>query len=273
MSDIKLSIYSYLFRARAGKFDLDAMVENFTSFANETVICTLANQEDDTLDRLLKWEDALDGKLKVLVIDMDIEKNNRFDGDLKTAAMQACSHPIRVIADGDERFISSQRPAWDYLANQLLSSSHLDGWMIPVLDLYGHPEYIREAQPLGLKFRMHKSSVVRRGVPVFAEKGQGLFDTSASDSTEPLRADGLLASFLCPYDHSLLHPSICRLLKDECYVIHEGFLNLERRAELGRTFWKHHWENRSGREEKVATRVSDLVGDNTVLVRHNLPLS
>lgn len=271
MSDIKLSLYSYLFRARAGKFDLDAMVENFSSFADEVVIATLAVQEDDTLDRLLKWEDTLDGKLKVLVIDMDIEKNNRFDGDLKTAAMQACSHPIRVIADGDERFIASQRGKWDELAKQLLSNSHLDGWMIPVVDLYGHPEYIREDQSLGLKFRMHKSSVVRRGVPLFAEKGQGLFDTSMSDSTEPCRADGLLASFLCPYDHSLLHPSICRLLKDECYVIHEGFLNLERRAELGRTFWAKHWKNRSGKDENVATRASDLMEVN--LVKHNLPLS
>lgn len=270
MSDIKLSLYSYLFRARRGQFDLDAMVENFTSFADETVISTLGNQEDDTLNRLLKYEDALEGRLKVVVVDMDIEKNNRFDGDLKTAAMQACSHSVRIIADADELFILSQRPRWDDLARRLLDSPHLDGWLIPVVEPYSHPDYIREDQPLGLKFRMHRTTVVRRGVPGFAEKGGGLFSTDLSDSTEPLRVDGSLASFLCPYDRSLLHPSICRLLEKECYVIHEGFLSLERRAELGRTFWKSHWEKRSGVTENVATRVQDLMGVN--LVKHNLPL-
>lgn len=270
MSDMKLSIYGYLFRARQGQFDLDAMVANFTSFGDETVIAALAVQEDDTLDRLLKYEDTLEGRLKVVVVNMDIEKNNRFDGDLKTAAMQACTHPIRAIMDADERLILSQRPRWDDLARRLLDSPHLDGWLLPVVDCYSHPDYIREDQPLGLKFRLHKTTVARRGVPSFAEKGNGLFSTEQSDSTEPLRVDGSLASFLCPYDRSLLHPSICRLLEKECYVIHTGFLDLNRRAELGRTFWKSHWEKRSGATENVATRVSDLMGVN--LVKHNLPL-
>lgn len=265
------SIYSYLFNARIRQFDLDGVVKNFTDFGDEVVISTLAAQEDDTLDRLLKYEDALEGRLKVVVVDMDIEKNNRFDGDLKTAAMQACTHPVRVIADADERFVLKQRHRWDDLARRLLDSPHLDGWLIPVVEPYGHLDYIRDDQSLGVKFRLHKTTVVRRGVPSFAEKGQGLFNTAESDSTEPLRVDGSLASFLCPYDRSLLHPSICRLLEKECYVVHYGFVNLERRAELGRTFWAKHWRNRSGHDENVATRVQDLMGVN--LVKHHLPLT
>lgn len=266
----KLSVYCYAFRARAAGLDLDATVANFTAFADEVVITTLAAQEDDTLARLHALEDTLGGRLKVIVLDMDIEKNNRFDGDLKTAAMQACTHDIRIIADCDERFVLAQRFRWNDLAAQLLANPHLDGWMLPVIDLYGHPDYIRMNEPLGLKFRIHKRSVARRGVPSFAEKGAGLIDTSASDTTEPLKADGSLAAFVCPYSPTLLHPSVCRLLADECYVVHHGFVNLKARAELGRTFWKKHWELRSGRPERVATRVEELV--DVPVMKHNLPL-
>lgn len=267
---IKLSVYSYLFRSRAANLDLDAAIANFTAFGDEVVIATLAAQEDDTLDRLLKHEDALDGRLKIVVLDMDIDQNNRFDGDLKTAAMRGCTNEVRIIADCDERFLAIQRPRWDELAQRLLDDGRLDGWLLPVVDLYGDAAYIREDQPLGLKFRMHKATVVRRGVPAFAELGRGLFDTSRSDSTEPCIANGQLASFICPYNQALLHPSNCRLLADKCYVVHEGFLRLDQRAELGRTFWKHHWENRSGRPEKVATRVEELLG--VARVKHGLPL-
>lgn len=266
-----LSIYTYLFRARAGAFDLDATVANFTSFADEVVITTLADQEDDTLDRLLRHEDALGGRLKVVIHDTDITRNNRFDGDLKTAALNACTHPVRIIADCDERFVLSQRPRWDDLAQQLLSHPRLDGWLIPVIDLYGSREYTRADQPVGLKMRMHKDTVRRRGVPAFAERGQGLFDTSKSDSTEPLLANGGLASFFPCYDRTLLQPNLVRMLAGECYVIHEGFLDLQRRADLGRTFWKQHWEARSGKTERVATKVEDLQG--VQLVKHGLPLS
>lgn len=268
---MKISLYTYLFRSRAAGLDLDATIANFTAFADETVIVTLAGQDDDTVSRLLAYEDQLSHKLKILVVDMDIERNNRFDGDLKTIAMQACTHPIRVIADCDERFVLSQRPRWDDLARQLLANPFLDGFMIPVVDLYGHPDYIRANEPLGLKFRLHKTSVIRRGVPAFAERGGGLIDTSRSDTTEPCLADGSLASFICPYDHSILNPSICRLLEGGCYVVHEGFLNLQKRAELGRTFWKRHWELRSGGNERVATTVAELV--DVPVVKHGLPIS
>jgi hypothetical protein len=271
MSNIKLSLYGYVFRARAAGLDLDATIANFTAFADETVIVTLAGQDDDTVSRLLAYEDYLSHKLKVLVVDMDIDKNNRFDGDLKTIAMQACTHPVRIIADCDERFIARQRPRWDDLACQLLANPQLDGWMIPVLDLYSHADYIRLNEAIGLKFRMHKASVVRRGVPAFAEKGGGLIDTSRSDTTEPCLVDGSLANFTCPYDRSLLHPSTCRLLADDCYVIHQGFIDLQKRAELGRTFWRKHWELRSGREERVATRIEELV--DVPVVKHGLPLT
>lgn len=271
MSDpIKLSIYCYLFNARVRSFDLDGAVANFLSFADEVVIATLAKQEDDTLERLRAYEASSAGRLKVMVSEMDISRNNRFDGDLKTAALQACTHPIRVIADCDERFIPSQRPVWDQLGQQLLTHPILDGWLLPVVDLYGSPDHIRSGVQLGVKMRMHKDTVKRRGVPPFAERGGGLFDTSRSDSTEPLLAAGGLATFTHAFPTHLLHPSICHMLPG--YVLHYGFVDLQRRAQLGKAFWKEHWEKRSGREENVATTVGQLMND-VELVKHKLKLS
>ncbi len=265
---IKLSIYSYLFNAKVRSFDLDGAIKSFTSFADETVIATLPS-EDDTYERLLTWENTLGrDRLKIIMTETAIKGNNRFDGDLKTAALKECSHPIRIIADCDEKFIVSQRPAWDGLAQRLLISRE-DGWLLPVVDLYGSPTHIRSDKPIGLKMRMHKATVTRRGVPAFAERGAGLFDTSQSDSTEPLLASGALASFTCPVSPAYLHPSTCHFL--DTYVIHEGFLDLQRRATLGKTFWKQHWEARSGRTENVATNVTELM--DVPLVPHRLKLS
>lgn len=272
MNTPKLSIYCYAFGARRAKLDLDVAVLNMVAFADEVVIATLADQEDDTLDRLLRWEDALNTfgtRLKVVVVDTDICANNRFDGDLKTAALQACTHPVRIIADCDERFLASQRPRWDDLALQLLANPQLDGWLIPVVDLYGSTTTIRADRPIGLKLRMHKATIVRRGVPAAAERGGGLFDTSQSDSTEPQRADGRLGSWMYACSPTLLSPQLASLL--DVYVVHLGFLDLAARAELGRTFWKHHWEARSGKPEQVATTVAELT-DGVPLISHNLPV-
>lgn len=269
---MKLSCYTYLFRATQAGFDLDGAIENFAAFFDEVSIATVPLEGDDTYERLFAWQTKLgSARLKVHLCKVPIEGNNRFDGQLKTLAMEGCTHDVRIIADCDERFVLAQRPAWDALAEQLLSNQHLDGWSIPVVDLYGGTEYIRANEPLGLKFRMHKRTVTRRGVPAFAEKGGGLFDTSRSDSTEPLTASGALASFICPYPMHVLHPTACRLLEGSCYVVHHGFVNLQKRADLGRTFWKHHWEARSGRTENVATTVNELA--DVPLMKHGLTIA
>ncbi len=103
---MKFSIYSYLFNATIRDFDLEETLFNFTSFADEVVIATLPHQEDDTLDRLFQYKNKFDNKIKIIVVPIDIKKNNRFDGDLKTAALQSCTNPIRIIADCDERFVA-----------------------------------------------------------------------------------------------------------------------------------------------------------------------
>lgn len=274
VTKLGISLYGYLFNSTLRSFDLDGMVSNFTSFADEVVISTLTIQEDDTLPRLLHYQEALGtARFKVVPVDMDITKDNRFDGALKTAAMRSCSVAnLLCIADADERFIAAQRPLWDAWAERLEDTGFLDGLSIPVIDLYGRDQTIRADRPIGLKMRLHKHSVVRRGVPSFAERPDGFFDTSRSDSTEPILSDGRVAQFASIVTNpQLLRPQTCAGLCEYPYVIHLGYLDLARRARLGKEFWREHWERRSGHPEDVATEVSQLIG--VPVIEHHLPLS
>lgn len=270
---MSLSIYTYLFNATARDFDLDGAVANFTSFADEVVIATLSTQEDNTLARLRAHEAALGGKLKIVVSDINPLKDNRFDGNLKTLAMQGCSKDnLLVIADCDERFPLSQRPLWDSWGERLRAIDGCDGLLVPVIDLYGSRDTIRADQAIGQKFRYHKHTVARRGVPSYAERGGGLISTSQSDTTEPLLFNGQLASFGSVVQNPIvLRPQMAQSLAGTPYVIHEGWLDLERRAKIGREWWKPRWEERSGKVEEVPLDKTDLLRH--PLIKHNLNLS
>lgn len=259
---MKLSSYSYLFNARLRGFDLDGMVTNFTSFFDETVIATIPS-EDDTYERLLEWQNKLGvDRFRVVMSDINISKSNRWDGDLKTVALQACSKSTAqeprcyCIMDGDEKVNLSYRPLWNAAGIALHAQPDVDGLLIPVIDLIKDE---RHARPnMGYKFRMHKDTVVRRGVIPEAELGNGLFSTERSDSTEPILANGQLARFVS------LKSGV------PIMVFHYGHLDAERRAKLNREFWREHWKNRSGEEPKMALEASDV--ENEVAVEHGLEL-
>ncbi len=269
--NIKLSIYFFLFNAKIRSFDLDGCIKNFTAFADE-VCCATIDSEDDTLERLKKYESDLgSNRFKVIYCPDITTKNNRFDGLLKTRAMQACTNPIRIIADADEEFPFHQRPLWDQYAQAMLNESSIDGLMVPVVDLYGSRDYIRADRYFGQKFRMHKDTVFARGVPKFAELPNGLINTKLSDTTEPVNEKGELCKFAEFVRPEMLDPLTSHALNQVPFVIHAGFLSLENRAKIGREFWKNNWENRSGGKESVATTVDEL--KDVLTVKHNLNIN
>lgn len=273
---MKLSIYSYLFNSRLREFDLDGAITNFTQFADEVVISTIPS-EDDTYQRLLDWEAKLEGRLKVVMTDIKLA-NNRFDGDLKTAALQACSKSTKqdprayIIADCDERFALSNRDKWLF-ATQRLFELPIDGFLVPVLDLYQDEHHIRADQTVGVKFRLHKDSVVKRGVIPEAEMGyKGLFRTDMSDSTEPLNASGHLANFApIVRDPTHLWPQVTTYLTQVPYVLHYGHLDADRRARLNREFWREHWFNRSNQEPNMVMNAEQL--KSVKVVKHQVALT
>ena len=272
---MKLSCYLYLFNARKFDFDLDGMVVNFVGFFDEVVVATIPG-EDDTYERLKGWEQLLgSSNFRVIMTDISLS-SNRFDGDLKTVALQACSKSsladprCYVIADGDERFPASNRDKWVDVAERLYASPY-DGVLIPVLDLYGDDNHVRADRTTGYKFRLHTDAVVKRGVIPSAELGDGLFDTSKSDGTEPLVADGELAFFTSVLRNpTLLWPDATRHLVEYPYVLHYGHLDSERRAKINREFWREHWKNRSGKEPDMVLDASSM--KDIPLITHGLPL-
>lgn len=274
---MKLSCYFYLFNARVREFDLDSTIVNFTSFFDE-VVCATIPSEDDTYERLLEWQKDLGTEyFKVVMTDIKLS-NNRFDGDLKTAALKACSPSTKddprcyVIADADERFVLSNLPKWHQACARLMKSPQ-DGLLIPVLDLYKDDQHIRSDQSIGVKFRLHKDTVVRRGVIPEAEMHfEGRFRTDMSDSTEPLTADGKLAAF-APIVQNPMHlwPLATDVLREYPYVLHYGHLDAERRAKLNREFWHEHWKNRSGWEPNMEMDADKI--RSFPLVKHQVALT
>jgi hypothetical protein len=255
---------------------LDGTIANFTSFADE-VVCATIPSEDDTHERLLAWQEKLGvDRFKVVMTDIKLS-NNRFDGDLKTAALQACtkSTPVSprvfIIADADERFPLSNKPRWVNAAYQLTRMVE-DGFFIPVLDLYGSEKQIRADQTIGNKFRMHGPSITKRGVIPGAEYGNGLFNTALSDSTEPIDSYGQLGLFAHIVDNPrLLNPHCAGALVDFPHVLHYGHLDVARRVKLNNEFWREHWEKRSGKTENLAKNEDEL--RHIPLVEHGLPLT
>jgi hypothetical protein len=265
----KISSYGYLFNARKFSFDVEDTVKNFCSFFDE-VICVTVKSEDDTLERLRDLEKRY-LNFKVIFSDIQILGNNRFDGQLKTLALQNCSYDLRVICDYDERFPLNQYNLWREMGESLLQIQAVDGLLIPVLDLYGNISSIRADQAIGLKFRIHKRSIVLRGVLPSAELTGGFFDTSKSDSTEPLKKDGQMGNFVSIISSDYLNPLRASSLEQIPHVFHLGYLDFERRLKLSVEFWKKAWEERSNKPENIVVNRAELESHPTIY--HNLSLN
>ncbi len=269
---MKLSIYFYLFNAQIRQFDLDTCINNFCEFADE-VICATIPSEDETLS-LLKKHEKEKGADRFKVVETNISlSNNRFDGDLKTAALRACKQEadrLYCIADADERFVKSNKDKWERWSSILLTAP-LDGLLIPVIDLFGAEDTIRSDRDIGQKFRLHKNTVKSRGVIPQAEVAGGFINTKMSDTTEPLDTFGRLANFQSVvYPYQLL-PAISMELVKGPYCLHLGSLSLERRAKINKEFWQAKWQDRSKSTiNDIATDVRELQSAKTQ--KHGLPL-
>jgi len=266
---IQSSIYFYYFNVIKMGYDYKAVISNFCAFADE-VVCATIKCEDGTREALAEMEKEFPN-FKVVETDI-LLSNNRFDGLLKTAALKATTKPIKIIADGDERFIIPQKPLWEqhYEILMQLRKDGVDGFMIPVLDVWGNISKIRVDKNIGLKFRIHLDTIKSRGVIPEAELQDGLFDTKLSDSTEALNQYGQLGRFVNPVPANWLHPIFARGLVDHPYVVHLGYLDFKHRVEKVATFWKPHWEARSGHEEDVELEEYKLRECPTI--EHGLPI-
>jgi len=261
------SIYSAAYNIQKFKFNYTKNIRNWCDFVGNDgqVVIAVNTSEDDTWNELCYIKKYL---LNLELIQTSIPyTNNRFDGMIKQSALSKCISPVRCLMDLDEVFPRYNKDKWSQAAS-FLTKSPYDGLLLPVLDLWGNEKHIKK-QNIGQKFRLHKRNV-RRGVWRRAELPNGKFDTTMSDSTEPILADGELAYF-----SSMIHPEYLKyenssILSDFPFVIHEGYLDFDKRIDINKNFWKSAWEDRSGKEENVVIEKSDL--EKTEVWEHGLRL-
>lgn len=266
---MKVSAYGYLFNLNNFDFDLEKTISNFCSFFDEVCCCTIKS-DNIAIEKLGKFENKYHN-FKVLIKDLDIETDNRFDGNLKTVAMNQCQNELKAIVDFDEIFPISNKEKWNGACRSLLESD-FDGLLIPSVDLWGNENLIKKSNFIGEKFRLHKESVVKRGVLKEAEIDGTHFDTSISDSTEPLLSNGKLASFARIVPQDYLNPLNSENLKNYPYSLHYGWVDFKRKAKIGKNFWKKQWENRSGKIEDIPVSEEEILSKNIETIRHQIPL-
>jgi hypothetical protein len=262
------SIYTSGFNLIKGGFNFGQALRRFARIADEVVIA-VNKSEDDTLARVEECGRLYcGGKLKIVSENIPYT-HPEMDGMLKDAALQRTSSLFKIGLDLDEYIPYWQiaNGLWDTLAEKMLTFG-FPAAFVPVVNLYGDEYHVSD---VGQKWYIHRSGY-HRGVVNFAKKPDGTHDITKSDGCELLDGKGDLAHTLPNIIQSLSTEERLEILarKRLPFVVHTGYVNLERRAELNRSFWNSHWKTECGEEVSVPTKLEELTKKTTV--NHRLSL-
>lgn len=258
-----ISIYTSAFNVIKGNFSYAETLVNFCSFADEVVVA-INTSEDETLQAITSLT-AEYNNLHIIETDFSYTDPG-LDGKIKNAALQACTSDICIQLDLDERIPLSQKHLWYNLAGDLLNAqSH--AIMIPVIDLFKDSKNIKS---IGSKWYLHKRAGAYRGVVNFARLANGHHDTTKSDSCELIDGWGnLLPSIYLLNPQSDLHTKLLSIKQYNLpYVVHYGYLNLDRRVQLNKDFWANHWSIEAGKKIEVPLDVNFF--DQIPIMEHGL---
>jgi hypothetical protein len=248
-----ISIYSTAFNIEKNEFDIASAIQNFLELADEVCIATIPDNEDNT-NNILQAIANKDPRVKILISN-DINSNTfAKDGKLKNLALQACSCDICVQLDSDERINNIN--IWK---NFIEENKHLilNGYafMVPVINLYKDKDHYRD---IGVKWYIHRKKGMQRGIVDFARLPNGKFDKDKSDGCELIDENGKLSQSI----NILYHPdkSPIDILKHSGFpfVIHYGYVDLNRRANINKNFWQKEWSGYSDAEVKLNTDSSQF---------------
>ena len=260
-----ISIYTSAFNVIKGNFSYAEAIANFCSFADEVVVA-VNTSEDNTLQ--------IFQNLALLYKNLFIVQTNfsytdpGLDGKIKNAALQACAHDVCLQLDLDERVLLSQKKLWYNISNDLLAAqSH--AIMVPVIDLFRDEKYIKS---IGSKWYLHKRAGAYRGVVNFARLANGHHDTTKSDSCELTDGWGnLLPSIYLLNPQSDIQTKLLSIKQyDLPYVVHYGYLDLDRRIQLNKDFWSNHWSVEAGKQIDIPLDVNFF--KDIPIIEHKLAL-
>lgn len=254
-TEFKKSIYSTLFNYKTNKFNVDEHLSNFSVWADEVVVATIED-EDDTYGFLFRKVESFP---KLRIIKSSIQRfTPTFDGALKNEALQACHGDILLQLDFDEKMSTHNLNYWDRLAEIVLESETFQAAFVPSVNLYLDQNNFSSFTS---KWYLHKRGLFR-GVVDFARNQDGTHDTNKSDSCELIDKDGKLVPSFMYFDESMFANKhlAANFLRDQSlpYIIHYGWIDLNRRVEINRNFWRKQWGAEAGREVEVATELSQI---------------
>lgn len=256
---MNLSVYTSAFNLDSGIFDIKDAISNWLDYANQIVVGTFSNQTEEVFGYFHSAQNSLEDPhkrgfhIKVVPCDTSLD-DPFFDGKLKNAALRACSNPIVIQQDLDER-LAGYPHAWGYFAKQL-SKSDFSAIMIPVVDLYKDEQHYKS---IGQKWYLHKKAGCYRGPVNFAKRPDGTIDTDRSDSCELIDKNGeLVESAQMQFDLNQ-YPAFP-------LVLHYGYLDLEKRKKINE-FWSPVWSARKG-ETVFVEKDIDKLGE---MEYHSLP--
>ena len=261
-----ISIYTSAFNIIKGNFPYKEAIDNFCSFADEVVIA-VNTSEDKTL-LALQYLSVQYKNLFIVRTDFSYTDPG-LDGKIKNAALQACTHDICLQLDLDERVLLSQKTLWYDMASNLLAAQS-SAIMVPVIDLFRDSEHCRG---INFKWYLHKRAGSYRGVVNFARLSNGCHDTSKSDSCELIDAWGNLlpsAYLLNPQSSFEVNLSFIKQYNLP-YVLHYGYVDLNRRIELNKHFWANHWSVEAGKKVDVPLELTFF--ENIPIIEHGLLLT
>jgi hypothetical protein len=243
------SIYSSAFNIIKNDFEYESFINNFCQFAEEVVIA-VNRSEDDTFNAL-KCLQAKNNNLKIISTDFSYD-DPLLDGKIKNEALQNTSNPIKIGLDLDEYIPTNQKESWIDFGKLLISNKNAGCIMIPSLNLYKDKDHYSS---IGRKWYLHKEGY-QRGAVNFARKDNGTVDTSKSDTCELIDINGNLVPSLV-FDNSI------ESLRSGSvpFVVHAGYIDLEKRVKRNLNFWSNHWKVESGGEEpkhKVHKDISEF---------------
>ena len=247
------SVYTTAFNIVKGQFNVESAFKNFSAVGDEIVVATLKN-EDNTLEVLKSLQDEY--PLKIVETDYTT-KTFAVDGKLKEAALQACSNDFCIQLDADERVGNVEE--WYEFTSQNeqieLALGGADALMLPVVNLYRDVNLYKD---IGFKWYLHRRNGLHRGVVNFARFSDGRFDTSKSDGCELIYEDGsLVKSLKTPaFDYIESYAD-----KKVPFVVHFGHMDLIRRIELNKNFWKDTWQSYDGKTPDVLLDIADSRSD------------
>lgn len=246
------------------EFDWQGALSNFCEFADEVVVA-VNTSEDDTLVSIRAFAESLE-RLRIIQTDFGYDDPD-LDGKIKNAALQATNEPYKIGLDLDERVRLEDKEKWRNFISYFMYDQ-VDAIMLPVINLYKEKERYKD---IAQKWYLHRTGLFR-GTFKQAKRKDGTHDISTSDSCELIDKDGNLVRSLMLVDPNQPNEVKLQLIKNNGlpFVIHYGYIDLEKKAYRTRTFWKKHWATECGEDDVDIPTTKEEIEEKERLVEGHL---